>query len=212
MDLALEKPLLRGVLHQVGFFVALLAGAVLVAAAPTARGACAVYAASLAAMLGASAAYHRPNWPARQRAWMRRVDHAAIFVLIAGTSTPFAAALDEASRGRFLAVMWGGAAVGVARALVWISAPKWLVAALAVALGWATAPFLPRLAAALGGVTLAWLAAGGVAYTVGALVYGLKRPNPWPGRFGYHEVFHALVVVGAALHFVAVARAVSTVG
>ncbi|MEW6430928.1 MAG: hemolysin III family protein [Myxococcota bacterium] len=212
MELALEKPRLRGVLHHVGFFVALVAGAWLVALSPGARGPCAVYAVSLAAMLGASAAYHRPTWSPRKRAWMRRVDHAAIFVMIAGTATPLAAGLEPAARWRFLVIMWVGAAVGVLRALVWIQAPKWLVAVLALALGWTSVPFLPQLAHALGGVTLGWVAAGGVAYTLGALAYAFKRPNPWPAHFGYHEVFHALVVLGAAFHFVAVVRAASMAG
>lgn len=212
MELSLEKPLMRGVLHQVGFFVALAAGALLVALSPGARGACAVYAVSLAAMLGASAAYHRPTWSPRKRAWMRRLDHAAIFVLIAGTATPLAQALPGDARTRFLLVMWAGAALGVVRALVWIQAPKWVVAVLALLLGWASLPFLPQLARALGGVTLACVAAGGVAYTLGALAYAFKRPNPWPRHFGYHEVFHALVVLAAVFHFVAVVRAVSTLG
>jgi hemolysin III len=210
MELALDKPQWRGVMHQVGFFVALLGGALLVALTPTARAACAVYAVSLAAMLGASAAYHRPNWPPKQRVWMRRLDHAAIFILIAGTATPFALALHGAARVHFLGLMWGGAGVGVMRALFWIQAPKVLVAVLALALGWAATPFLPTIAAALGTATIAWLAAGGVAYTLGALAYAFKRPNPWPARFGYHEVFHALVVVAAVCHFVAVTLVAST--
>lgn len=205
----LLKPKLRGVSHQVSFFGALVAGAALIALVPApARLGLAVYVASLCAMFGASALYHRPNWSPRARTWMRRLDHAAIFVLIAGTGTPFALLLPPDDGRRLLLLVWGGAAVGVVRALVWITAPKALVAVLAVAVGWAATPFFSALAGRLGGAVFGWIAAGGVLYTLGALAYATRRPNPWPRTFGYHEVFHALVILAAACHFVAVAVAV----
>ncbi len=204
-----DKPLMRGVLHQVGFFVALAAGALLTAAAPgaAAKVACAVYGLSLSAMLGVSALYHRPTWGPAARQRMRRLDHSAIFVLIAGTYTPLALTLPSHSARVMLAVAWTGAAIGVTRALFWIRAPKWLVAVLAVAMGWLSVLYLPGIAAAAGTAVLVWVVAGGVLYSLGALAYALKRPNPWPKVFGYHEVFHALVVLAAVCHFVAVVSA-----
>ncbi|GMU60469.1 MAG: hemolysin III family protein [Myxococcales bacterium] len=206
----LEKPRLRGVSHLVSFFVALAAGAVLIALVPAqVRAGLAIYTASLCTMFGVSAAYHRPTWSPGARRWMRRLDHAAIFVLIAGTGTPFALLLPERDGKKMLALLWIGAAVGVVRAVVWIGAPKVLVALLALAMAWASVPFFSTLVAHLGAGTFGWIAAGGVLYTLGALAYATKRPNPWPRTFGYHEVFHALVVAGAVCHFVAVTRAVA---
>lgn len=207
------KPLLRGVFHQVGFFVALLAGAALVAWAPagTARWGCVVYALSLAAMLGTSALYHRPTWSERARARMRRADHSTIFVLIAGTYTPLALTLPSASAHTMLAVAWGCAAVGVLRALFWVNAPKGLVAALAVAVGWLAVFYFKELELHAGRSVLVLLAVGGVLYSIGALTYALRKPNPWPKVFGYHEVFHALVVVAAIIHFVGVVLAVPAI-
>lgn len=205
----LDKPLLRGVSHQIFFFVSLLAGALLVLAAPNpdARVGCAVYAASLAMLLGTSALYHRPTWSLRARARMRRLDHSAIFVLIAGTYTPLALTLPPETTKVMLTVAWVGAAIGVARALFWINAPKWLVAVLALAMGWLALLYLPTIGRVAGTPVLAWMGAGGVLYSLGALTYALKRPDPWPRVFGYHEVFHAFVVAAAVCHFVAVALA-----
>ncbi|MEW5738226.1 MAG: hemolysin III family protein [Myxococcota bacterium] len=206
----LEKPRLRGVSHLVSFFAALAAGAVLIALVPTAaRVGLVIYTASLCTMFGVSALYHRPTWSPGARRWMRRLDHAAIFVLIAGTGTPFALLLPPDDGKKLLALLWIGAGVGVVRAVVWIGAPKVLVALLALAVAWAAAPFFSTLFHTLGAGTFAWIAAGGVLYTLGALAYATKRPNPWPRTFGYHEVFHALTVFAAVCHFVAVTRAVA---
>lgn len=207
--LPLSKPLLRGVSHQVFFFVSLVAGAVLVLAAPNpdARVGCAIYAASLAMLLGTSALYHRPTWSLRARARMRRLDHSAIFVLIAGTYTPLALTLPPDTARVMLTVAWVGAAIGVARALFWINAPKWLVAVLALAMGWLALLYLPTVGRVAGTPVLVWMGAGGVLYSLGALTYALKRPDPWPRVFGYHEVFHAFVVAAAVCHFVAVVLA-----
>ena len=202
------KPRLRGVLHQYAFFVAMVAGAVLVLMAPDGRAtvAAAVYAVGLAGLLGTSALYHRVTWPPRARRWMRRVDHTMIFVLIAATTTPFALlVVDEPLGTIVLVTVWGGAALGAVVKLVWIDAPKWLSAAAYIALGWVSVVAMPQILDRAGVAALVLLAAGGLAYTAGAVVYALQRPDPAPKVFGYHEIFHALVVLAAIAHFVAVA-------
>jgi hemolysin III len=204
------KPLLRGVSHQVSFFVSLVAGVLMVALAPhaIARVGVGVYMTSLTVLFGTSALYHRKMWGPKARALMRRCDHAAIFVLIAGTATPFALTLPAHARNSFLAIAWGGAALGVLRALLWINAPKPLVALLAIGVGWAAVPFIPELRAAAGLSTVLWIGAGGALYSLGAGVYAFRRPNPWPRVFGYHEIFHALVILAALCHFAGVVQAV----
>ncbi len=203
---AKTKPLLRGVSHQVGFFVALLAGTLLVhvARGTLASASAAVYATTLAALLGTSALYHRPTWGAQTRALLRRCDHAAIYLLIAGTFTPVMALALPGRATLPLALAWTGAAAGIAKNLAWPSAPKWLEAALCVALGWIAVPFLPALRQLLSTADISLLVIGGLAYSVGALVYALKVPDPVPQVFGYHEVFHALVLVAAGCHFAVV--------
>ncbi len=203
----LEKPLLRGVSHQLAFFCAIGAGVVLVAMARTGQAAIAttIYAASLAAMLGISAAYHRGRWGARARAWWRRADHATIFVFIAGTYTPICLlALGGTVGVRLLALVWTGAAIGAVQAIAWPRAPRVLAAALYVVLGWALAAYWGEVAAALAPVPRALLVGGGALYTAGAVVYALRRPDPAPRVFGYHEVFHALVIAASVCHFAAV--------
>jgi hemolysin III len=202
------KPRLRGVVHQWAFFVSLAAGAALVVFAPdgAAKAACAVYAFALCALLGTSALYHRVTWRPAVRQWMRRLDHSMIFVLIAGTYTPFAVLVLPQPLGDVVLLgVWGGALAGIVFTLVWIRAPKWLTAAAYIALGWFSLIALPQLVERTGVGGLALLAAGGVAYTVGAVIYARRRPDPRPGVFGYHELFHVLVVVAAAAHFAAVA-------
>jgi hemolysin III len=202
------KPRLRGVVHQWSFFVALAAGIALVVLAPAGRAtaACAVYALALCGLLGTSALYHRITWRPAVRAWMRRLDHSMIFVLIAGTYTPFAVlVLSGPVQDVVLAGVWAGAAAGIVFALLWIRAPKWLTAAAYVALGWFSLIALPQIVDRSGPGALALLAAGGVAYTAGAVIYARRRPDPRPAVFGYHELFHVLVVVAALAHFAAVA-------
>jgi hemolysin III len=202
------KPRLRGVSHQYAFFVALAAGAALVVLARggQARAAVAVYALSLCAMFGASALYHRIDWPPRPRAWLRRLDHSMIFVLVAGTYTPFGALVLAPALGwTLLAVVWGGTIAGVVLTLVWVDAPRWLTAALYVALGWVAIAAVPQLLNRAGAAAVALLATGGILYTIGAVVYAWLRPDPAPRVFGYHEVFHVLVIAAAAVHFTAVA-------
>ncbi len=203
------KPQLRGVLHQISFFVALAAGTWLLSKTNGRMfWACLVYLVALCGQLAVSALYHRLTWAPNARQWWRRLDHSFIMILIAGTGTPLAITLPPGSSRAVLLLLWGGAALGVLRALVWITAPKPLVAVLALALAWFSSPFMPALSAVLGTTSVAWLLAGGVIYSLGAVVYALKRPDPWPAVFGYHEVFHTLVVVGAACHFVTVTRVV----
>lgn len=202
-----RRPRLRGVLHEFAAPVALGAGAVLVGMAPDGRTAAAagLFAVSLVVLFGVSATYHRVSWSARVRGWMKRLDHASIFVLIAGTYTPIAVmGLPEPTADRLLLATWIGALLGVAQSVFWVNAPKPLAAALAVAVGWTLVPFLGEARHALDPAPLVLLLVGGIAYTVGALTYAAKRPNPLPGTFGYHEVFHALTIVGAVLHFAAV--------
>jgi hemolysin III len=202
------KPRLRGVSHQYAFFVALAAGAALVVLARggEARVAAGVYALSLSAMFGASALYHRIDWSPRPAAWLRRLDHSMIFVLVAGTYTPFAVLVLAPALGwTVLAVVWGGALVGIVISLLWIDAPRWLTALLYVALGWVSIVVMPQLWDRAGVLAVALMATGGLLYTAGAVVYARRRPDPAPRVFGYHEVFHVLVIAAAAVHFTAVA-------
>jgi hemolysin III len=203
------KPRLRGVSHQWAFFVSLVTGAALVIAAPAGRAtfAAAVYALSVAALFGTSALYHRITWASQAaRRWMRRLDHSMIFLLIAGTYTPFALlVLDGTLATVILCLVWGGAVGGIVLKLVWIDAPKPLVAVIYVILGWVAIAAFPDLIDRLGIAGTAMIAAGGLLYTLGALVYATKRPDPVPTVFGYHEVFHALVIAAAALQYAVVA-------
>lgn len=201
------KPLLRGVLHSYGAVAALAAGLVLASYAPTARAAAAVavFIASLVTLFTVSAVYHRVHWSPPARAWMRRADHSSIFVLIAGTYTPIALlGLPPETGNRILIAIWSGALIGVAMSLFWISAPKALVAIVAVAVGWTLVPYMGEVRQAYGDTVLALIITGGIAYSAGAIVYAAKRPALWPGHFGYHELFHALTLVGAVCHFVVV--------
>ena len=201
------RPLLRGWIHLVAVVVAVVATPLVVAAAPSAGAAVAltVYMLSVVALFGVSAAFHRVRWspPARRR--MRRADHATIFIAIAGTYTAVGGlALGGWARALVLSVAWTGAVVGITVRQAWLDAPKWAVALPYVVVGWSALLVVPQLARALGGTGLGLLAAGGVVFTVGALVYAAKKPNPVPGVFGYHEIFHACTVVGATLQFVVV--------
>lgn len=207
--LAAVKPKLRGVSHQWAFVVSLFLGAGLIVAADTPRAtlAVAIYAASLSALLGTSALYHRVDWRRPQaRRWMRRLDHSMIFFLIAGTYTPFALlALNGPLADAILVVVWAGAIAGAVVEMVWIEHPKWVAALIYMALGWVAAVAFPGLwdEMGLGGTLL--VALGGLLYTAGAVVYATQRPNPNPRVFGYHEVFHLFVIAAAAAHFAAIA-------
>ena len=205
------KPRLRGVLHAYAFFVSLACGVALILAASDGRArlAAAIYAVAVSALLGTSALYHTHTWRPRARRWMRRLDHSMIFVLIAGTYTPVAVlALKGTLATTILVVLWAGALGGVVFKILWIDAPKWLFAGVYVALGLVTAAVMGELPAAIGWLGVAGLATGGVLYALGAVIYASGRPNPWPKVFGYHEVFHSLVIVAAGLHYAVIAFAV----
>ena len=205
------KPRLRGVSHQYAFFVSVVCGALLVALADPGRAtlAAAIYATAVSGLLGTSALYHRVTWKPQARRWMRRLDHSMIFVLIAATYTPIALIALHGTLGTVvLWVVWGGALAGMIFKLVWIDAPKWLIAGVYVALGWVAAAAIGQLPTAIGWLGVAGVAAGGLLYMVGATIYARQRPNPWPSVFGYHEIFHALVIAAASLHYAVIAFAV----
>lgn len=194
---------------------ALGAGSVLVAMAPTdrARIAAGIYAASLALLFAISAVYHRFHWTPARRNWLRRADHASIFLLIGGTYTPIAMLALDAEAGRSLLwAIWTGVALGVVVSMLWPGAPKIVSAAIALAVGWTIVPYLGDIRRALDTTEIGLIVAGGIAYTAGALVYAAKRPDPWPRAYGYHEVFHALTLVGAGLHLAAVLSIVVDAG
>ena len=204
------KPKFRGHSHQHAFLVALGAGAMLVSASsPHATLAVAIYVASLVSLFGVSALYHRPMWSERTRELFKRLDHSMIFVLLAGTYTPFCVLALPWSLGRvILSVMWGLGGVLVVTKLAGIEMPRWLTTASYVGLGWFAAWSIPDAIPQVGISGALLLIAGGVFYTLGAVIYWRKRPNPVPHVFGYHEVFHVFVVVASLLHFVAIARLV----
>jgi hemolysin III len=203
------KPRLRGVSHQWAFFMSLVGGVVLVLVAPSGRATVAtlIYALSVAGLFGVSALYHRITWvSSTARRWMRRLDHTMIFFLIAGTYTPFALlVLDGALATAILVVVWGGALAGVVLNLLWIDSPKWVTAIVYLALGWVAIAAFPDMISELGVVATVLVGAGGVLYTAGAIVYALRRPDPVPAVFGYHEIFHALVIAAATLQYAAIA-------
>jgi hemolysin III len=212
---ARAKPLLRGVLHQVSFFVALAVGALVVAFADGTRAtvSAAIFAASVVAMLGASALYHRVTWSPTVRPWMRRIDHAGIYVLIAGTYTPVGLiVVHGVLRNIVLVIVWSGAAAAILLKFIWVHAPKWLSAATGLAVGWAGVAAMPQVVQNAGWPAFALLAAGGLAYSAGAVVYAIRRPDPAPDVFGYHELFHALTIVAVACQYVAIAFWVVRVG
>jgi hemolysin III len=201
------RPLLRGWIHLVALVVTVIAAPFVVARAPTAGAAAAlaIYMTSIIALFGVSASFHRVKWSPAGRRRMRRADHATIFIAIAGTNTAVAGlALKGWAQILILALVWGGAAVGITVRQLWLDAPKWAVAVPYVVVGWCALVVLPQLLHALGGAGFGLLAAGGGFYTLGAIIYSLRKPNPVPGVFGYHEVFHACTVIGATLHFVVV--------
>ena len=205
---SLTKPRLRGVSHEVAFVAAVALGVVLIEHAHGLRPrvAAVAFAVSVAAMFGASALYHRVNWSPATRRWMRRLDHAMIYTLIAGTYTPFGLLVLHGSwRIVVLAVVWTGAATAVVLKLVWVDGPKWLAAVIGIGLGWVGVIVAPQLIHKIGASGFVLLLAGGVAYTVGAVVYALRRPDPLPAFFGYHEIFHALVIAAVALQYSVVA-------
>jgi len=204
---AAVKPKLRGWVHAGTAPFALAASIVLVVLAPPVapRVAAAVFGLSAVLLFGTSAVYHRGTWSPRVAAVLRRLDHTNIFLIIAGTYTPLAVVLlPEATARTLLVIVWSGALVGLLMRIFWLGAPRWLYVPIYLALGWVAVAYLGPLWTA-GGAAVVWLIlAGGLAYTAGAIIYGLKRPNPSPVWFGFHEIFHVLTVVGYTCHLVAV--------
>jgi hemolysin III len=193
--------------HQYAFVVSLASGTLLVLLTTTTKAsvAAAIYAASVSALFGVSALYHRGTWTTAARRRMRRLDHAMIFVLIAGTYTPVGLLVLQGRLATVvLAVVWGGAVAGIALELAWTRAPRWLGGTVYLALGWVAVVAMPELFARLGMAGGLLLVAGGLAYSAGAAIYALRRPDPAPAVFGYHEVFHLLVIAGVAAHFLAI--------
>lgn len=207
----LNKPLLRGHFHQAAFFVALGACAMLISLSANLQAVMAtlIYSVSLCGLFGISALYHRPQWNPNQRMWMRRLDHSAIFILIAGTSTPICMLAIPSDGGmKLLTIIWSAAAIGVMQSLFWVKAPKWLAAILYIVMGWLAVPYMPEMKNALGTTSVMLVLVGGIIYTAGAVIYAMKKPNPSPKYFGYHEIFHLLVIIAAAFHFVVIAALV----
>lgn len=203
------KPKFRGVTHEWAFFLSLGLGISLLLLADTPRKllAASIYSASLCALFGTSALYHRVNWKtSKARTLMKRLDHSMIFFLIAGTVTPFALlTMSGTWSTAILIAVWSGAIIGAIIELLWTTSPKWVSATIYVVVGWIAAVAFPQIVGTAGIVAGLLIATGGILYTVGAVVYATQRPNPNPTYFGYHEVFHLLVIAAAATHFAAVA-------
>jgi hemolysin III len=208
---AAVKPKLRGWLHAGTAPLAVAAGLVLVALAPTTAGrvASAVFTVCAGLLFGTSAVYHRGNWSPRTRMLLKRFDHSNIFLIIAGSYTPFAALLLPEGRGRtLLLIVWGGAIAGVLFRVFWVGAPRWLYTPVYVALGWVAVMYLPDFLRSGGPAIVTLIIVGGGLYTLGAVVYGLKRPDPSPRWFGFHEIFHACTVAAFVVHYIAVSMTV----
>lgn len=205
------KPRLRGVSHAVGFSLTPLVALFLLSMAPSGRAlwVALVYTLTLSALLGVSAFYHCLCWDPATLLFFRRLDHATIFVFIAGTATPLAESLSGSARSLLLVLAWGGAGVGVARALLWPRAPRVIQVGLYLVLGWCVVPFLGALHQALGSGKLLLILGGGLLYSVGAVIYGRRWPDPIPRVFGFHEIFHLCTLAAAALHLVVVADIVA---
>ena len=211
------KPHLRGWLHLASAPLTLAAGIVLIALSPTAstRIGSAVYATSALLLFTVSAVYHRGHWSPRVHSFLRRFDHANIFLLIAGSYTPFAVVLLEGTqRVVLLSVIWSVAVLGVLFKVFWIGAPKWLYMPIYIGMGWAAVFYVPsfvagsdRLGVGIGTAVLVLVAVGGALYTLGGVVYSIRRPDPWPRWFGFHEIFHTLTILAFVTHYVGISMA-----
>jgi hemolysin III len=208
------KPKLRGWLHAAMVPLTVAAGIVLIALAPNtpARIAAAVFSVTAWLLFGTSAVYHRGNWSPRVAGVLKRLDHSNIFLIIAGSYTPFALLLPGDQARTMLTIVWTGAVAGVLFRVLWVHAPRWLYTPIYVALGWVAVFYLGPLLQHGGPTIVALIATGGLLYTVGALVYGIKRPNPSPRWFGFHEIFHSLTVAAFIAHYVAVSMSVYSAG
>src|SRR3954469_13634446 len=209
------KPRLRGWLHAGTFPLAVAAGIVLIAVAPTTAGrvSATVFTFTAALLFGTSAVYHRGTWSPRVQRVLKRLDHSNIFLISAGSYTPFAALLLDPGRARtLLLIVWLGALGGVLFRVFWVGTPRWLYTPVCIALGWVAVFYLPDFLREGGVALLTLIVVGGLLYTVGGVVYGLKRPNPSPRWFGFHEAFSALTVAAFAVHSIAVSFAVYSHG
>ncbi|MDF2093789.1 MULTISPECIES: hemolysin III family protein [unclassified Knoellia] len=208
------KPKLRGWLHAAMVPLTVAAGIVLIALAPNtpARIAAAVFSVTAWLLFGTSAVYHRGNWSPRVAGVLKRLDHSNIFLIIAGSYTPFALLLPGDQARTMLTIVWTGAIAGVLFRVLWVHAPRWLYTPIYVALGWVAVFYLGPLLQHGGPTIVALIATGGLLYTVGALVYGIKRPNPSPRWFGFHEIFHSLTVAAFIAHYVAASMSVYSAG
>jgi hemolysin III len=203
-----ERPRFRGVSHRIAFFLTLPLAVLLALEVDTSAGrlAAIAFGTSVAVMFGASALYHTVTWTEAKRRWLRRLDHAGIYALIAGTYTPVGLLVLTGNwRLAVLGIVWVGAATAIALKFLWVDGPKWLSAAIGVALGWVAVVVFPQIIDRVGVAGSLLVLAGGIAYTAGAVVYALRRPDPFPTVFGYHEVFHALVIVAVACQYSAIA-------
>ncbi len=199
------KPTWRGWIHAATFPVAIAAGIVLIVLAQgqAAKWSCAVFMATSLLLFGNSALYHRFNWGPKTKATLKRIDHANIVLLIAGTYTPIAVlGLPTNQSVLLLSLVWGGAIVAILFRVFWINAPRWLYVAIYLLLGWAAVMYLPQLWQASVAMVIL-VAIGGLLYTGGAIIYAMKRPNPWPGHFGFHEIFHVCTVLAFLCHWTA---------
>ncbi|MFE2089572.1 hemolysin III family protein [Streptomyces sp. NPDC059460] len=201
------KPRMRGWLHAGMFPAVLIAGIVLIALTDSTRGriACGIYIVTACLLFGVSAVYHRGTWGPRGEAVLRRLDHANIFLIIAGTYTPLTLLLLPESTGRpLLWAVWAAAAVGIAFRVFWVGAPRWLYTPCYIAMGWAAVFFLPDFMRTGGIAVLVLVVVGGLLYSAGGVIYGIKRPNPSPRWFGFHEVFHSLTLAAFTVHYVGI--------
>jgi hemolysin III len=209
VDSALVKPLLRGWSHVLAFTVIAVLGIIMLVAADASaseRVWLGVYVAGTLTMFGVSASYHTLRWAPHGRSIMRRLDHSAIFLAIAGAYTPImAVALTGWQKAVVLGAAWGGAVVGMTLEWLPLKVPRPLFTAIYVIVGWSAAIAFPQLYRSLGGVGFALVLGGGLLYTIGAVVYALKRPDPWPRVFGFHEIFHLFTIAGAGCHLAAIA-------
>ena len=199
------RPTWRGWIHAATFPIAIVAGIVLIVLADgtAAKWASAIFLATSILLFGTSALYHRFDWSPRAKSILKRIDHANIFLLIAGTYTPISVlALPPEKSTLLLSLVWGGALIGILFRVFWVGAPRWLYVALYLVLGWAAVMYIGDLFAA-NAVMMTLVLVGGLLYTVGAVVYALKRPNPWPGHFGFHEIFHVCTVLAFLCHWTA---------
>jgi len=209
------KPLLRGHIHQATFFIALGSSAMLIAKSSSSGTKAVVstiiYSFTLLLLFGISALYHRPQWNEKNRKIMKRLDHAAIFMIIAGSCLPICVlGLGGALGTKLIMLILIACSLGMLKEILWIRSPKWVSATLYVAVGWTIIPFSAQLLAGLGTVNFSLLLGGGILYTLGATFYAMKRPNFYPNIFGYHELFHTFVVIAAACHFILIYRIVTT--